>query len=356
MAEDLGERTEEPTAKRRSEARQEGQVAMSQDLGGALMLIVGTAVVAIGAWWMLTEGARVIGVVLRSDDVVNPLDPRGLRTMVMYVGTGAARILVPVLIAAWIAAYLSYFGQVGWLFTMKALQPKLSKLNPLAGFKRLFGYSGLVKAGIAVLKVGIVSLVAALTVMQYAERIAVVAYLPVLACLATAGALLLQLAIRILAVLLVLGIIDYAYQRWKHKQDLRMTKQQVKDELKQTEGDPSVKRRRFRMQQQIAMQRINAAVPRADVVVTNPEHIAVAIRYDAERMNAPTVIAKGADYLAMRIRQLALRHGIPVVERKPLARALYKEVAVGQEIPPDFYSAVAEVLAYVYRLSGRRAG
>jgi flagellar biosynthetic protein FlhB len=164
------------------------------------------------------------------------------------------------------------------------------------------------------------------------------------------------LALRILAVLLVLALIDFSYQRWKHSEDMKMTKQQVKDEMKQTEGDPEVKRRRMRMQQQIAMQRISSAVPQADVIVTNPEHISIAIQYDADRMHAPKVVAKGADFIAIRIRQIATRHGVPIVERKPLARALYRDVGVGQEIPPDFYSAVAEVLAYVYRLSGRQAG
>ncbi|MHC5023403.1 MAG: EscU/YscU/HrcU family type III secretion system export apparatus switch protein, partial [Planctomycetota bacterium] len=167
---------------------------------------------------------------------------------------------------------------------------------------------------------------------------------------------LLTLALRVVAVLLLLGFIDFFYQKWKHTQDLRMTKQQVKDEMKQAEGDPEVKKRRLRMQQQIAMQRINASVPKADVVVTNPEHIAVALQYDANRMNAPRVVAKGADFLALRIRQIAVQHGIPVVERKPLARALYREVPVGREVPPEFYQAVAEILAYVYRLGGRVAG
>jgi flagellar biosynthetic protein FlhB len=135
-----------------------------------------------------------------------------------------------------------------------------------------------------------------------------------------------------------------------------MTKQQVKDEMRQSEGDPQVKRRRYRMQQQIAMQRIAAAVPRADVVVTNPDHVSVAISYESQRMNAPTVVAKGADFVALRIRQIALANSIPIVQRPPLARALYRQVAVGQEIPPDFYHAVAEILAYVYQLNGKMAG
>ena len=165
-----------------------------------------------------------------------------------------------------------------------------------------------------------------------------------------------DLAMKVLAILFLLGMIDYLYQKWKHKADLRMTKQQVKDEMKQSDGDPEVKRRRLRMQQQIAMQRISAAVPRADVIVTNPEHISVAIQYDSENMNAPKVIAKGAEYLAMRIRHLAMQHNIPIVERKPLARALYAQVPVGHEVPAEFFQAVAEILAYVYRLDGRMAG
>jgi len=193
-------------------------------------------------------------------------------------------------------------------------------------------------------------------VAQHRDRIIVMPYLALKPCVIGVGSLLFDLALRLLAVLLLLGVIDFAYQRWKHSKDMRMSKQEVKDEMKQTEGDPEVKRRRMRMQQQIAMQRISASVPKADVIVTNPEHISIAIKYDADRMHAPMVVAKGADFLAMRIRQVALQHGIPIVERKPLARALYREVAVGQEVPPDFYTAVAEVLAYVYRLSGKMAG
>ena len=149
----------------------------------------------------------------------------------------------------------------------------------------------------------------------------------------------------------MLGLIDFMYQRWRYSADLKMTKQQVKDEMKQSEGDPDVKRRRLRMQQQIALQRISTAVPKADVVVTNPEHISIAIQYDQATMRAPKVVAKGADFLAMRIRQIALQHGIPIVERRPLARSLYKDVAINQEIPPAYYKAVAEILAYVFRLS-----
>ena len=219
---------------------------------------------------------------------------------------------------------------------------------------RVISYGSLALA--RVVKLVVIMAVVVLTIYQYRREIVVLAYLNPMQGVSKSALMVLDLSIRVLAVLLLLGIIDLVYQRWKHYQDLKMTKQEVKDELKSVEGDPLVKRRRYRMQQNISMQRINAAVPQADVIVTNPEHISIAIRYDAEKMNAPTVIAKGADYLALRIRQLALLNGIPILERPPLARALYKQVGVGQEIPPDFYNAIAEILAYVYQLDGRMAG
>lgn len=356
MADDLGEKTEEPTPKRRQDSREEGQVAKSQDLSGAALLVVATLTVAAASMWMLEEGSIVLSNVFDGSSVSDPLDPQAAQDILQYVGVSALRIAAPVLLVCWVAGFLGQFSQIGWLFAPKAVQPKLSKLNPLSGFKRVFGLSGLVKASLDSVKVLIVGLITGLTIRQHGEEILVLPYLSIMQCLATIGGLMFDLALRILAILLLLGIIDLAYQRWKMSRELRMTKQQVKDEMKQTEGDPEVKRRRARMQQQIAMQRISSAVPRADVIVTNPEHIAIAIKYDSDRMSAPMVIAKGADHLAMRIRQLALKHSIPIVERKPLARALYKDVAVGQEIPPDYYSAVAEVLAYVYRLGGKMAG
>ncbi len=355
MADDLGEKTEEATPKRRQDSREEGQVAKSQDLSGAILLVISTLTVAVAALWMFGE-ARVVVANVLDDSAADPLDPEGAGEVVRYIGLAAARIAAPVLLIAWAASFLGQFGQIGWLFAPKAVQPKLSKLNPLAGFKRIFGLNGLVKASLDSLKVLIVVVITVLTTQQYADQILVLPYLSVMQCLASCGSIMFDLALRILAVLLVLGVIDLAYQRWRMSRDLRMTKQQVKDEMKQTEGDPEVKRRRARMQHQIAMHRISAAVPRADVIVTNPEHISIAIKYDQETMHAPRVIAKGADHIAIRIRQIALKHSIPIVERKPLARALYKDVAVGQEIPPDYYSAVAEVLAYVYRLGGRMAG
>ncbi len=356
MPEDLGERTEQPTPKRRADARRDGTIARSQELSGALMLLAGTLMIAAAFYPMLGQFKGVIEAVLAGDKLGNPVDPREAKTVIDFVAVAAARIGTPLLLIMVAAAFVVQFAQVGWLFSPQMLRPKLSHLNPLSGLKRLVGLSGLFKTGLSIVKLAVVLVVVVITVYQYRRQIVVLPYLAPLQIVLGAAGMALNLALRLVAVLLLLGLADLIFQKWKHTQDLKMTKQQVKDEMRQTEGDPHVKRRRYRMQQQIAMQRIAAAVPRADVVVTNPEHVSVAITYEAERMSAPTVVAKGADFVALRIRQIALTNGIPIVQRPPLARALYRQVAVGREIPPDFYHAVAEILAYVYQLSGRMAG
>jgi len=356
MAEDLGEKTEVATPRRLEEAREEGNVARSQDFAGAITLLLVTLTVWLAAMHMLGQSTGMVRRALDGGLLGDPLDPGALWTFIAAICDAAVRIALPVLALAWGMAAIGHVTQIGWLFSPKAVAPNLGKLNPLRGFKRIYGLNGLVKAGMDAGKVLIVVAVVALTFMQYAERIIVLPYLTSLQGLALIGRMMLDVALRVLAVLLVLGVLDYLYQRWRHRHDLKMTRQQVRDEMKQTEGDPDVKRRRLRMQHQIAMQRIATSVPKADVIVTNPEHISIAIKYDQAAMNAPKVIAKGADFLALRIRQIAVAHGIPIVERKPLARALYRDVKVGQEVPPSFYKAVAEILAYVYRLSGSLAG
>ena len=353
MADDLGERTEEATPKKRQEAREEGNVARSQDLAGAFLLLVATLALWMVAVQMFGQGKAVIGQALSFESVGNTFEPKDTWTMVGWIGGLAIRIVAPILLIAWLAALISHFGQIGLVFSPKALQPQLKRLNPISGFQRVFGLSAIVKAGLDSLKVLVVMIVAVLTIVQRRDEILVLPYLTVLESLATVGYMMLDLALRAVAVLVLLGIIDLLYQRWKHSKDLRMTKQQVKDEMKTTDGDPEVKARRSRIQQQISMQRVQAAVPKADVVVTNPEHLSVAIQYDEKTMHAPRVVAKGADFLALRIRQIARQHNVPVIERKPLARALYAQVQVGQEVPPEFYKTVAEILAFVYRMDGR---
>jgi flagellar biosynthetic protein FlhB len=185
--------------------------------------------------------------------------------------------------------------------------------------------------------------------------ILMMAELPAMSTFHIASQMVYSLALKMAAALVVLAIIDYMYQRWQHDRDMRMSKEEVKEEMRRMEGDPLVKQRRARVARQLAMQRLGTDVPKADVVVTNPTHFAIALRYDPQTMRAPKVVAKGADFMAMRIRQIAIANGVPLVERKELARGLYKAVDVGQEVPAEFYNTVAEILAYVYRLSGRRS-
>lgn len=350
MAEDLGEKTEQATPKRKQDARDEGNVAKSQDLAGALLLLGG----AIGLWFftnpMLGSAKTSFEELLQFGGTGDPYRADDIWALLTHVGAISIRIAAPLLILVWVVALLASIVQVGILFSPAGIQPKLSKINPIEGFKRLFSMRSVMKAVIDSAKVAVVIIIALITIAQYRNEILVLPQLALKPAMVEIGWMLLDLMLRVVAVLLVLGIIDFIWQQYKHQSDMKMTKQQVKDELKQTEGDPDVKRRRMRMAQMLSQQRINAAVPRADVVVTNPEHYSVAIQYDAEKMKAPKVVAKGADFLALRIRQIARQHNIPVIERKPLARALYKEVKVGQEVPEEFYVAVAEILAYVYKL------
>lgn len=355
MAEDLGERSEDATPKRMAEAREEGNVPKSPDLSSAAMLLVVTIALWMMAMRMLWQGKDVMSEALLFD--VSATSGAGSAVgSLRYLAMWSLRIAAPIILIAWAAAVLAHLAQVGWLYAPRAATPSFRKLNPLNGLKRLLGVSAAVKSGMDLVKVVLIVAVAVSAIMAHAKEILVLPYLSSMQAMARVGSMMFALAMRVLIVLLCLGLMDFLYQKWKHREDLKMTKQQVKDEMRQSEGDPEVKRRRIRAQRAISMQRISAAVPKADVIVTNPEHISVAIQYDAARMNAPKVVAKGADFLAMRIRQIAMQHGIPIVERKPLARALYKQVQVNQEVPPEFYKAVAEILAYVYRLSGKMAG
>ena len=353
MAEDLGEKTEDATPKRREDARKKGQVAKSTDLGALILLAAAMAAIAVAMGMLLERGAELIRLTLAGDHLASQVRPDEYGTVVAFAAREAALVAAPVLGAIMLAAAIAHLVQVGPLLALQAIQPSFSKLNPIAGARRLLGLQALVKAGLDVLKVTAIVGVAAVTIRQYEERIAVLAEFPLMAGLIEAGWIMADFTLRLLVVLLLIGVLDFIWQKTKHAQDLRMSKQEVKQEMKDADGDPEVKKRRMRMAQQIAMQRIGSAVPTADVIVTNPEHYSVAIRYDQETMIAPVVVAKGVDALAMRIRQIAVQHGIPIVERPPLARALYRDVEPGQAIPPDFYTAVAELLAYVYQLDGR---
>jgi flagellar biosynthetic protein FlhB len=253
----------------------------------------------------------------------------------------------------WVTAYLVQLHQVRLLWTLEPLKAKLERLNPVSGVKKLFSRKNLVKTLVNIAKLTIAMAVVALVVRAHAQEIAGLPALGAVEALTVVGRHVLETALYLLAVLLIIGLIDWYYQKWQHLQDLRMTKQEVKDEQKSNDGNPEVKARRMRIAREIALQRARNEVPKADVVVTNPTHFAVALRYDAQRMAAPVVVARGEDWMAFRIREIAAAHGVPIVEKPALARALYATVKVGQMVRPELFEAVAEVLAYVYRLSQR---
>ncbi len=348
MADDMGEKTEQPTSRKMTDARGRGQVAKSQDLSAALDLIAAVLLVAIFGGSIVRALTGVMRQVLTNP--AGTMDPRALGDLLIKLSWETVVAIAPVLGLLVVIAAAAQLVQVGFVFTTTPLEPKFSKLNPVTGLGRILSTRNMVKTLVSCIKLLVVGVIAYVYIKA---RLAQVASLPLLGTFAGAaliGKLVTELAAWLLAVVLALGVCDWLYQRWQHTKDLRMSKQEVKDERRSMDGDPAIKGRRFKMMRDMAMQRINAAVPKADVIVTNPTHFSVAIRYDSTKMRSPRVVAKGVDAMAMRIRQVAMIHKVPIVERPPLARGLYYTLEVGQEISPEFYQAVAELLAYVYRL------
>ncbi len=355
MAENDFEKTEAPTPRRLQEARREGNVAKSMDLTAACVLLCGVLMLNFFGSRVLGGMKRAMEAMLGPGQADNPTRPDDLTALASFSVHMVGTALLPMLAAIFVIALVSTLGQVGFLVTTKPLTPDLTKLSPLKGAKNLVNARAGIRLVMSLAKVAIITAVASVFIANDLPWILHIAELETTAVLVTACELVYALALKLALLLLLLAILDYAFQKWQRVRELRMSKQDVKQEMKEFEGDPLTKQRRARVARQLAMQRIAAAVPQADVIVTNPTHFAIALRYDSQAMKAPKVIAKGADFMAMRIRQIAAAHDIPIVERKPLARALYKAVEIGQEVPPEHYAAVAEILAYVYRLDGERA-
>jgi flagellar biosynthetic protein FlhB len=347
MPDDTGERTEAPTPRRRQEARREGQIAKSQDLAAAIVFLAGLVALELLGPAIWGDLLRVMRAGLSPSE---SLDGGALATFSAAVTREMAAAVLPALLAVLVAALVVTYAQVGWLLTLRPLKPRLSKLSPLSGLKRIFSPRSAVRALMNFGKLALVSGVAYLTMAGKVAQIVHALDMDHAVLYVMLAELVFHLGLRLAVVMLVLALLDYAYQRYRHEKDLKMTKEEVKEELRRMEGDPVIKRRRRKVQWQLALQRLQSAVPKSDVVVSNPTHVAVALQYMAEKMNAPKVTAKGADYLALRIRQIAAAAGVPIVERRELARAMYDVVQVGHEIPEKFYQAVAEILAYVYEL------
>lgn len=352
MPEQSGEKSQEATQYRRQQAREHGQVARSQDLGSAALLL--GAMVAM--LWLGGSVVTVLGLLVHrylGGDAWLTADVATLSNEFSGVMLGLAPALLPLLLVMLAVAVFSNLAQVGLLFLPEKLMPDLSRIDPLAGFSRIFSLASVMRLTFGLFKVGLVATIAYTCLAGEIDDVLALVGLNVGQIAQFLVESLLWTGIKIAFALLVLALLDYGYQWWRQEQDLRMTTQEVREELKNLQGDPQILARRRAAQRQLVLNRLNATVPKADVVITNPTELAIAIQYDPAAMAAPIVVAKGAGLLATRIRRLALENGVPIVEKKPLAQLLYKEVEINHPIPAQMYAAVAEVLAYVYQLKGK---
>jgi flagellar biosynthetic protein FlhB len=352
MAAETDERTEPATPRRRQEARARGHVPRSTDLTAALMLLAGFLALEV---WGLRIGDGLMQAMRRGLDFEAVTEASGIRDFLMMVFVEAGKGLWPLLAVLWVVAIGVMFAQVGPLLTMQPISPSLDRLNPFSGFRRLFSSASWVTAATGLVKLTLLGFIVYWVLAGSAASILAAFRMEPAPLFLFGSRLTIRLGLALSVAFVVLALLDYVWQRHRYDRNLRMTKEEVKDEFRSMEGDAAVKRRRRQIQLQLAAQRLKKDVPKADVVVTNPTHLAVAVAYDHETMVAPKVVAKGADYMALRIRRIAQAHGIPIVERKPLARALFDAVDVGHYIPERFYVAIAEILAYVYELTGRGA-
>jgi len=347
------EKTEPATPKRRQEARKKGQVAQSREIPSALVLLSGLGFFAFSGSWMFLKFLEFMGGIFQNIGSLN-FDDSSVYLLLSEVFQRGFMILMPLMLIVLIAGVAANLLQIGFLFTGEPLVPNLSKLDPIKGIKRLFSLRSLVELVKALLKVLFVGGIAFLLLKGELETIPSLMQMSVGGILSFIGRVAFKICFYTCLVLIVLAALDYAYQRWQHERELKMTKQEVKDELKQREGDPTVKARIKRIQREMAQRRMMEMVQEADVVVTNPTILAVALKYKAEGMIAPKVIAKGAGFIAERIKEIAREKGIPIIENRPLAQTLFKLVEIGDFIPENLYRAVAEILAYVYRLEGMK--
>ena len=348
-----GEKTEEPTGKKLSDARKEGKVAKSKEIVNGVDLLgfffslkiflsfAGIRLEEIFAW--------IYGII---PDIVE-MNGGGL-TIATIGGIFSSLVLkmfivlLPFLAIGFATSFVTNLVQVGWKPTMKPLQPKFDKFNPVSGFKRIFSKQSIVNLLMAVAKIFLVVYIAYTSIKDQAGHIFLLYDISFRQALSLIFNIIVDTGIKISIVYIVLGFADYAYQRWKFKDDMKMTKQEVKDEYKNTEGDPQIKGKQRQKMMETSQRRMMQNVPQADVVITNPTHLAVAIHYDNTVDEAPRVVAKGEDYLAKRIKDVARENGVEIIENKPLARALYATVDIDEVIPPELYQAVAEILAVVY--------
>ncbi len=350
MADDQ-EKTEEPTPKKIEDARKEGNVAKSQDVSGIVTLVVGVVVLIFYMKFAVEKIADFYRYYLSFfshqftvNDIINLFVKSAMEVLLL---------LAPIALAIMLAGIIGNVAQFGFLFTPKSIMPKFSKINPISGLKNLFSTKKLFEGVKITLKVAIAFFVGFKLFLSWLDEIPKLELFDLMTQIKWLTDKAIILAFTMIAVFLVFAAIDFAYQKYTYKKSLKMSKQEIKDEMKNSEGNPEIKAKIRQIQMKMASQRMMGEIPKADVVVTNPTHYAVAIRYDKSQDKAPKVIAKGVDHLAQKIKEIARKYDIMIVENKPLARQLYADVELEQEIPEKLYKAVIEVLVYVYKTKGK---
>jgi flagellar biosynthesis protein FlhB len=346
------ERTEKATSKRREEARRKGQVAQSREVPSVLIIMTAMGIFYFAGSWIIGNMFQVIRDVYGQIDTLRLNEVSDVHVFAAVIFKKVFFILIPFFLPLLIAGVAGNIGQIGFEMHGEPLKPKLTKFNPISGLKKLVSLKSLVELVKSIFKILIVGGIAYGVLKKESLKFPALMQQEVGDILIFIGQTAFKILLFVSLALVVMAVLDYIYQRWHHEKDLKMTKQEVKDERRQSEGDPKIKGRIRKAQLEMAARRMMEAVPEADVVITNPTHLAVALKFDPEKMIAPTVLAKGSGDIAERIKAIAQNHQVPLFENKPLAQALYKMVEIGEFIPAELYRAVAEVLAYVYRLKG----
>ena len=349
-----GEKTEPATDKKLRDARDEGKVAKSKELTAAFDLIVLFLVLKV---FMSFVGEKLLGffsyIYNRMPDFLNEtqkdMSSVTVRNFMNDIILQFLLTCLPFFIFGVVVTILVSIVQVGWKVTTKPMAPKLDKFNPINGFKRIFSKDAIFELIKSVLKIGVILYMAYSSIKSHQNDIFILYELPLKRAVALVGDIIINTGLKISIVYLIVGIVDYIYNKHKFNEDMKMTKQEVKDEFKNTEGDPAIKGQQRKRMQEASQRRMMQDVPKADVVITNPTHFAVSIKYDADTNQAPVVTAKGQDYVAMKIKEIARDNNIRIVENKPLARMLFHNVELGAEIPPELYQSVAEILAMIYK-------
>lgn len=348
------EKTEKATPKKRQDARKKGQVFKSKEINSAVLLLAMFLTLKYSCPMIYEELSAYTKAVFSEYMKRDIAEASTLMNFTIYTLGVFFKIMLPILAVSVLAGLISGYAQVGFLFTLEPLRIKLEKLNPIKGFKNMFSRKSLVELAKSLIKIGVSFYIAYIYLKSEINNVTKLMDMDIISIFMYIGNIAINVSIGIIVILMILAVFDYIFQWWDYERNLKMSKHELKEEYKQTEGNPLIKSKIKQKQRQMAASRMMKEIPKADVVITNPTHFAVAIKYDPEENSAPVVIAKGQDYLALRIKDIAKENRVEIVENKPLARTLYSTVEIGNPIPEELYQAVAEVLAFVYSLKDKR--